>query len=142
MRKLKGYLRLSWARRMLLLEAGVLLAIAAVAIACVPFRRLARYLGAHMEFDTGTTTERAVVEREAVGWAVYVAARNFPWVSSCFARAVAAKVMLRRRAISSTLYLGVAPEGAGMLAHAWLRSGPVLVTGAINREFVPVCWFG
>jgi hypothetical protein len=52
------------------------------------------------------------------------------------AQAVAAKLMLRRRGLPNTLYLGVAREDARrdspVLAHAWLRSGAVDVTGATD----------
>ena len=46
-------------------------------------------------------------------------------------------MMLRRRGLPSTLYLGVARDGeagSGARAHAWLRSGHVVVTGGAGRE--------
>ena len=41
------------------------------------------------------------------------------------------------QSIANTLYLGVAREGgagAPAIAHAWLRSGHSVVTGAAGRE--------
>jgi hypothetical protein len=49
-------------------------------------------------------------------------------------QALAAKIMLTRRGICSTLYLGAAKAGEGLAAHAWLRSGSVIVTGGPGRE--------
>jgi hypothetical protein len=44
---------------------------------------------------------------------------------------MAAMKMLEKRKIDSTLYLGTAKdENGGLIAHAWLRSGPFYITGA------------
>lgn len=142
MRKLRTYLGLPWPRWALLLEAGVLLAAAALAVAVVPFRYLAAHLGTPMRESGGPGEGQDPPAVRAVSWAVQVAARNLPWAPTCLARAVAAKLMLRRRGIPSTLYLGVAHEGSAIRAHAWLRSGKAILTGAeANRGFTAVCWF-
>jgi hypothetical protein len=46
-------------------------------------------------------------------------------------------VMLGRRGINTTLYLGVARDESGteaMAAHAWLRCGAAILTGAGGVE--------
>jgi hypothetical protein len=49
--------------------------------------------------------------------------------------------MLRRRGIHSTLYLGV-DRATGFDAHAWVRVGRVIVTGAPeHRRFSVVSTF-
>ncbi|MNG37786.1 hypothetical protein D3C84_1252420 [compost metagenome] len=52
--------------------------------------------------------------------------------------------MLMRRNISSTLYLGTARDASGkMVAHAWLRSGSIYVTGfETMKQFTVVALFG
>jgi hypothetical protein len=78
----------------LLVEAGVLLGVARLAVWFVPFRRL-------------------------------------PWMSQCLVQAVAATWMLQRRRIPSTLYFGLAKDSDGkLIAHAWVRSGERILTGA------------
>ena len=43
--------------------------------------------------------------------------------------------MLRRLGIANTLYLGVGKEeGKGLVAHAWLRCGGTILTGASGCE--------
>jgi hypothetical protein len=60
-------------------------------------------------------------------------------------QALAATVLLQRHRIDGTLYLGVArvndtPEGLN--AHAWLRCGELVVTGAAERaRYTPVASF-
>jgi hypothetical protein len=72
-------------------------------------------------------------ERETVklvSWAVNTASRHMFWECRCLAQAMTGKWMLDRRGISSTVYLGLAKDKKKMLtAHAWLRSGDMVLTG-------------
>ena len=105
-------------------EAIAYLALARVAVRVLPFRRLAPRLGvAHAETPAEPGPHPA---SRRVAWALSAAARRAPWRTECLEQAIAAKAMLRRRGIASTLYLGVAREVA---PHAWLRVGDVNVTG-------------
>jgi hypothetical protein len=82
--------------------------------------------------DTDRPEQQAAVER--VSWAVQTMSGCTPWESNCLAQAIAAKRMLQQFEIPSTLYLGVARKDSEELeAHAWLRSGTVVVTGARER---------
>lgn len=70
-----------------------------------------------------------------VAWAVHKVSGYTPWESKCLVQAIAAKRMLKSRKIVSTLYLGVARNHSNELkAHAWLRSGPVYLTGGRGHE--------
>jgi hypothetical protein len=76
---------------------------------------------------------------ESVTRAIAAASRHTPWRSNCLARAIAAKVMLRRRRVASTLYLGVRVEDGALTAHAWLgcdRSVPIGTDGLSNYTVV------
>jgi hypothetical protein len=42
--------------------------------------------------------------------------------------------MLRRRHATNTLYLGVYKDIESFAAHAWLRSGDLIVTGGPEHE--------
>lgn len=65
-----------------------------------------------------------------IRWAIGTAASQLPWHCRCLVRATAAKWMLRRRRIPSTLYLGVAPSTTKTWdAHAWVRCGTLILTG-------------
>jgi hypothetical protein len=119
--------------RRLLLEAAIRLAWAWAMIRLLSFRRIAALLRfAPGEEDTALPS--AQVEAAAkVGQAIRSAARRTPWQSACLGQALAAAVMLRRRGIPGTLYLGVARDGTQrdrVAAHAWLRCGDVVITGA------------
>lgn len=125
----------TWIERSLLLEALFWLVVARLAVLIVPFRHIALLLGDHMAMSpTESSSEQAARSRQ-VGWAVRAVAYRTPWDSNCLAQAIAAKMMLRRRGIASTLYLGVAKdEDKDLAAHAWLRSGDQILTGGGNQE--------
>jgi transglutaminase superfamily protein len=134
----RTFAQLTWARRRLLVEAVLCLAVARLAVVAMPFRKLSRRLGAHgRESSTdihAPPTLRIVAD---IVWALEAASRRLPWRCACIEQGIAAKMMLSRRSIASTLYLGVArvDEGEGRAAaHAWLRSGPFVVTGAAGHD--------
>ena len=55
-----------------------------------------------------------------------------------------AKIMLRRRGIKSTIYLGVAKNERGeMIAHAWIKAAGLTLTGSAGADqFTVVSVFG
>ncbi len=123
------FLRLSWRRRLLLVEAAAWLAIARLAILLLPFRWLTPHFGRTMAESPASDPRAADVGRW-VAWAVGIASRTTPWHNKCLGEAIAGKAMLRRRGVASTLYLGLAKADSGDLeAHAWLRCGSRILTG-------------
>lgn len=85
---------------------------------------------------SGTRGHGATHEAERIGWAIATAARHVPWRADCLIQAMAAKAWLRRRGLAGDFYLGVAKDARGAFAaHAWLRSGDVVVTGDCGAAF-------
>lgn len=128
MRRLRSFIHLPARQRELLLEAALLLAWAEFAVHVLKFARLARNLGQHMASTPDERPAEHVKLARDVSWAVAAAARHVPWKSVCLPQALAARTMLQRRGIRSTLYLGVS-RAQGFTAHAWLRVGRFYVTG-------------
>jgi hypothetical protein len=119
----------------MLAEATMWLALARITIVLLPFPRIAARLGKHMhESAQGDDESRRAVLRR-IAWAVGAIGRRAPWRCMCLERAIAARMMLRRRRIGSTLYFGVArdPATTAVQAHAWLRCGSYFVTGGEDR---------
>ncbi len=143
MRRLAKLYHLSWPDRRLLAETYVLLGVARLAINFVPLRRLARWFGAQAQETPADISPAQLHEAEHIAWAVRSVSPHTPWQSNCYPQAFTAKLLLRRKQIPSTLYLGAAlhPNTAGqtvatpiMTAHAWLRCGPVYVTGGRGQD--------
>ena len=132
---LHTFLRLKISDRLLLLEALVWLAVARFVVLTVPMRRIRPYLGRHLLESKSTETAETLHHARCISWAVRTMNRYTPWTSNCLPQAIAAKRMLQRRKIASTLYLGFNKQDANDFeGHAWLRCGPLYVTGGQNRD--------
>ncbi|MDD3225753.1 MAG: lasso peptide biosynthesis B2 protein [Clostridium sp.] len=130
-RKLIRLCRFPVWQRHILIEAFFISGLVRFAILFIPFKKLAGFIGKYKRETArdALETEKQITYR--VGWAAQKISCNTPWESKCLVKALTAQIMLTRRKISSTLYLGVAKDNYNKLvAHAWLRSGQVIITGA------------
>jgi hypothetical protein len=119
----------------LFVQAYFGLGLAWAVIHTLPFRWIAAHLGECMGStpDTLSPTQAQIALR--VSWAVRRASSLTPWPSVCLPQAITAKALLRRYGITSTLYLGAAfNDHQSLLGHAWLRCGPLYVTGGPGHE--------
>lgn len=126
-----------WQERGLFVEAFVLLGVMRAAILLFPFRRITNMFGLEQGESLSRPTSNLTVVAEAIGWAIQAAAARTHWESACLAQALTGIVMLSRRGCSATLYLGVARDEnrpGTMAAHAWLRCGDTILTGAGGVE--------
>lgn len=129
-RKLPLLGRMGWQDRWLLLQVTVLLGLFRALILTVPFPRLARHFGQHRVESPQQAAITDLRQARRIGWAIRTVSPYTPWISNCFPQALTAKYLLNRRGIVSTLYFGANFKAPGaMAAHAWLRCGPLFVTG-------------
>jgi hypothetical protein len=143
-KRVRTFFRLDFGRKVLLMEAFLSLGIARAALLTMEFRHMAPWLGRREEpknsaAETGafvaTRQKKLGVRARRVGWAIRTMSRYTPWESKCLVQAMAAKIMLNRRKIGNTLYLGVAKDGTeAMVAHAWVKCGGIILTGARQAE--------
>ncbi len=140
------FARQSGPDRLLLIEALLCQVVALAAVRALPLRVWASRLG---EFNRESPEEEdadvhAVADR--IAWAVDRTGRLVPWHATCLMLAVTAMLLLKRRSIPYTLYLGVVTAqraGENMEAHAWLRCGKDVLTGASEMDrFRPVTTLG
>lgn len=81
-----------------------------------------------------------------IRWAVEAVNRSVGGRFTCLMQGMAGKAMLNRRGAPNSLVLGAKMGGRsdadatdGMVAHAWLRSGPVvLLGGEVRGGFAPI----
>ena len=101
----------------------------------LPFSKVAPTLGNKMG-ETSLTYVPAHAEiLQSVSKSLETMSRYTFWESKCLVMAIAGMRMLERRGIESTLYMATKRDREGkMKAHAWLRSGLYLVTGANGKE--------
>jgi len=128
---LRAYLRLSGADRRLVWEAFALVAAMRIALRTTTFEAVRR-LALRLE-----KPKASAASPERIAWAVEAAGRRIPG-ATCLAKALAARVMLGRRGLESRLKLGVAREGEGITAHAWVEHAGRVVVGASALEYAPL----
>lgn len=131
------------AERGLLREALWLLALTRFKIAFLPFRVLHRSIRSVHEHqqekpankssdDMSRTRKR---QAQQIARTVLAVSRRLPWNATCLVQAASAKIMLNRRGVQGTLYLGVAKNSCGRLVpHAWLESGGKVLLGGDEIE--------
>ena len=109
-------------------EAALYIGLAWLLRRCLPFERIGK-LG--LTERDGEAARPGVID--TVRWAVNGVADRAPWPVLCFDRGLAARWLLWRRGLSSTLYFGAKPGGAkGVDAHVWLKSHGQDVVGCEN----------
>jgi hypothetical protein len=137
--------RRTCAERVLLIEALIMLSLARFAVLTLPFKWLAVSLGRHMNESGAQISATDLHHARMIGQAIRSAANYTPWESVCLSQAVAAQWMLKRRHVAGTLYLGVAKDETKpekLAAHAWLRCGDIILTGAPgHRQYTVVATF-
>lgn len=137
-RRIRTATTLSAGERALAIRASVGLAVIRVALPVLGFARLLRAVQA-----TAPRARRPPEHAEAVRRAVSRAVRTVPG-SRCIAQAVLGARLLREAGLPATITIGVADRGAAPVnashdvrpldAHAWVRSGEIIVSGAAGRE--------
>ena len=127
---LKRFTRLGLRRQCLVVEAVMALAVAAAAIALLPFRRAVKLGSIPLRGD-----RRAAVEE--VCWSVKAVSVRVPWRAMCFERGLAVQWMLRRRGYDAKLVYGARlGEEAGLDAHVWVTlEDRILIGGEQASSF-------
>ncbi|WP_036719587.1 lasso peptide biosynthesis B2 protein [Paenibacillus harenae] len=138
-RKIRFLLTLDSSTFLLFCEAFLYLGWARILIKR-PFVKIAPSLGIKSEETAAQPPLTDIRLLSQISNAVEAVSRHTLWESKCMVKAIAGMKMLERRRIESTLYLGTAKGDKGeLIAHAWLRSGPMYLTGAdVMNRFVVV----
>lgn len=134
-RILKKFIRLSYKMKLVIVFSFFLSGIIRFLILIIPFRRLSGIMGKEMIESPKTLDPISQARAFKVGWAINTVCNHTPWESKCLVRALTALIILKALHIPSTLYLGVSRNNSSQLAaHAWLRSGEIILTGENEKD--------
>lgn len=125
-----------------LVEAGVLLVLAAGAIKLLRFEQVGRLASRDgPRSDPVSRDSHQMVRR--IRWATQAVARRLPFRAKCFETGLAAQWMLQRRGYAPTLYFGAKLDRSrDMFAHVWVRLADIDVVGCENAgEFALLACF-
>ena len=128
MKLLKTFLRMPLKQKLLIPAVPVLMEYYKFRVHRRPFSQLAPRIGVlGLETAIEASPKDAILVHELME-AMF---RRLHWKDSCLIPALTAKRLLNAMGHKCTLYMGVAKQtGQGMTAHAWLRCGKCIVTGA------------
>lgn len=124
---------LSFKEKLLFLEAVIFLLTAKLMLLLLPFRICLRTISVQ-QYETQPSVEILNSFKKAI----IRANRLSCWKNICLVQAIAARWMLQRRKIGSSLSIGIKQEPEKkMSAHAWLMVGNhEIVSGA--KDYLPI----
>lgn len=112
-------------------EAWLLIAFARLMLVFLPFKKIVPLMGKvktdNLESNFPVNDDNVL---KKISMSILRGAHYSPWRAKCFEQALAAKIMLKRRGFKSVIYFGVYKTDTNkLLAHAWLKSNAVIITG-------------
>ncbi len=130
MKRLRKFFALSGKEKRLFCESLSLHLVVGLVLKVLPFRMIPQLFadrpsagngdGVPHKAHNGDSSGIPLLVKGATARAGYLS----PWRNRCLVSSLTARLMLRRRRVSSDLSLGVAKDHGGkLLAHAWLKSG-------------------
>lgn len=136
MKYLVKFIKLPLRIKIIFTEAYILLGYSRLIILLFQFKHIAKRLGDYNK-ESEFVNERVDISKiQRVTLAIRVISAHTFWRNNCLVQAYAGKLMLNRRNLSNTLYIGVGKDEEGkMIAHAWLRCGSTFVTGGNGEKF-------
>lgn len=135
--------KISLKQKLLYLEAFILTGMMRYKILKVPFNKLKEELGTYnTESTREVSSEEYKIVKNIRGIVIHIS-KHTPWESLCLVQAMTVQKMLKKRGISSTIYLGVNKDKSNdeMKAHAWIRCGEMYVTGGNGTGYATVAKF-
>ena len=119
--------------RSLVLESFFCLIIAYLALKVLTWEKLMPMLG---KLNEESPKEHQPQNTELIKRikAAMIRAHSFlPLVSKCFIMAIAVRLILNRRKIKSTIYIGFKKGNEEFQGHAWIRSADLFLAGGRER---------
>lgn len=144
LRVLKKTFRLSGGDFFLYLKVLILAGFVRICILVLPFKWIARYLGSQGAESPYVEEAVKLAASRKIGRVIEGVSRHTLWESKCLVQGITGKLLLRKIKIANTLYFGVRKDEKNkLIAHAWLRVGPIVITGqGMVEEFKIVACFG
>lgn len=105
-----------------------------VALILLPYRWWSRWQGEVRRMSSEQPAPATLPFREDLAQALSIAARHIPWLKRCYVRALTGMVILRKKGVTGTLYIGFRTRKDGRFeGHAWLRAHDTWISGADRR---------
>ncbi|MCU0379910.1 MAG: lasso peptide biosynthesis B2 protein [Chitinophagaceae bacterium] len=134
-RKIRTAYHADPALRSLFWQAYLLSALVRFTLVFLPFRKVLAWQGKiNVETPSGPD-EASAGFRKTLQSAMRLCDQYTIWKTECYTQAVTAKILLGRKGLPGTVYIGFRKNEDGKYAgHAWLRSFDRIITGREGME--------
>jgi hypothetical protein len=141
-RKAGTFTKLPGSVKMLFAEALFTSAWVKLSLAFFPFKRVLKWHGSVNTESTDSPDEHTLVLRRQIKQALQICKTYAPWPTECYTISLTGKLMLKKRDISSTLYIGFKKEeDQKTKGHAWLRANDTYISGIREARGFKVSMF-
>lgn len=129
-RKIKTFKNIPKEVKLIFAEALITSAWVKLSLIFFPFKRVMGWLGsANIESDT-QPNEQTIHTRKNIRAALQLCKKYALWPTECYTLSLTGKILLKRRKINGTLYIGfIKSEEGKYKGHAWLRSADTYICG-------------
>jgi hypothetical protein len=130
MSKIRTFIRLPLSTKWLFLEALFTSAWVKLSLSFFPFKKVLIWLGG-MQTESDTIANAQTLDtRQQIKTALVLCNKYALWPTECYTLSLTGKLLLKRRKITSTLYIGFRKDEKGKYkGHAWLRANDTYISG-------------
>jgi hypothetical protein len=129
-RKIKSFTGSSYQVKILFLRAYFLSGLVKLTLVFLPFSKVLKWQGNINVESPDYSDEISAEFRKSLQAAMRLCRKYTIWKTECYTQALTAKVLLNKKGISGTVYIGFKKEDNGSyIGHAWLRSYDRFITG-------------
>lgn len=132
-RKIKTMLSLPAVDKFLLVEALLTSAYVRFALAFLPFKIVTVWMGKVNAEARNELSHLQLIQVRKIHHILKLCEKYALWKTECYTLALTGKILLKRRRVPSTLYIGFkkSPEGK-YDGHAWLKTPDFIITGDMD----------
>lgn len=136
MSKIRTFIHLPLRTKSLFIEALFISLWVKLSLKFLPFKRVLDWLGVAQEESDANADTQTWETRQQVRTALVLCNKYAFWPTECYTLSLTGKLLLKRRKIASTLYIGFKREGGNIKGHAWLRANDTYISGyKESRDF-------
>ncbi len=132
--KIIKFLSLPWSEKTLFLESLFYLIFAYIALKLTAWKRILPMIGELKKESAKITNPGNTEVLNEIKVAMKRAHSAVPLGSKCFIMAIGTRLMLNRRKITSTIYIGFKKGNEDFEGHAWIRSEDIILAGGAGRN--------
>lgn len=127
--KFSTFYHIPLSEKWIFLEAVYTSAYVRFSLSFLPFKKVINWLG-HANTVKNNIHPFSVETITKIQQAVRRCNHYTPWKTECYTQALTGKILLQRRSIASTLFIGFIKDNqANYKGHAWLKVDEFFVTG-------------